>query len=70
MTAERTPCPTGCGRTRGPGKLMCSPCWAEVPRHLQRAVYATWRAWRRNLGDAEAFQAYDQAQNDARAAIR
>lgn len=42
-----TSCPVGCGRTRGVGKLMCLPCWRQVPKHLQSDVYRTWRALRR-----------------------
>lgn len=41
----RTPeCPSGCGRALPAGKVMCSPCWREVPKHLQTEVYAAWRA--------------------------
>lgn len=42
-------CPAGCGRTRRYGQLMCAPCWREVPKHLQREVYAAWRAVCRDL---------------------
>lgn len=44
-TTERTSCPTGCGRTVSPGKMLCPPCWGEVPKHLQAEVYRTWRAY-------------------------
>lgn len=37
-------CPVGCGRKVPAGKVMCGPCWREVPKHLQREVYAAWRA--------------------------
>lgn len=39
-------CPVGCGRAVGAGKLVCGPCWGEVPAHLQQEVYRTWRAYR------------------------
>lgn len=38
-------CPTGCGRAVRRGHLMCGPCWATVPKHLQRDVNRTWRAY-------------------------
>lgn len=37
-------CPVGCGRKLPAGKVMCAPCWREVPKDLQREVYAAWRA--------------------------
>lgn len=40
-------CPTGCGRNRKHGQLMCPTCWREVPSHLQREVYRTWRGYSR-----------------------
>ena len=46
MAEPGTPdrCPTGCGRPLPAMKVMCAPCWREVPQHLQREVYAAWRA--------------------------
>lgn len=44
-------CPTGCGRTHSIDKVMCGPCWREVPEHLKREVYAAWRAVRREPSD-------------------
>jgi hypothetical protein len=38
-------CPVGCGRSVGPGKLMCTKCWSRVPDSLQNRVYATWRKY-------------------------
>jgi hypothetical protein len=63
------PCPTGCVRSRRAGHLMCSPCWAEVPRHLQRDVLRTCRTWRRDPAAAEAFRAYRAASEAAVAAV-
>jgi hypothetical protein len=62
-------CPTGCGRTARTGHLMCGPCWAEVPKHLQREVYRTWRNWRRNVADGDAMRAYREASDAAVAAV-
>lgn len=62
-------CPTGCGRTRRRGHLMCGPCWAEVPKHLQAEVYRTWRKWRRNLADGDALREYQAAHDAALASI-
>lgn len=42
-------CPTLCGRQVEAQKLMCRVCWSKVPQHLQAKVYATWRAYRREL---------------------
>lgn len=58
-------CPTGCGRAQPEGKVMCAPCWREVPKPLQRDVYRTWRKWRRDFGDTEAFTAYLEARDAA-----
>lgn len=68
MTAA--PCPTGCGRSRAAGHLMCRPCWGEVPRHLQRNVHRTWRAWRTDLADPEAMRSYRAASDAAIASVR
>lgn len=82
MTAlgERHPeadgiCPTGCGRRVRMGHLMCAPCWGEVPRHLQRDVLATWRAYSRSASRGaddfpERRQAYEAARDAALASIR
>ena len=43
----RTECPAHCGRLQAPGKFLCRPCWGRVPKPLQDAVYATWRAYGR-----------------------
>lgn len=37
-------CPTGCGRSVRPGKLMCGRCWSVVPVKLQVDIYRTWKA--------------------------
>jgi hypothetical protein len=42
-----TDCPSGCGRPVAAGKLMCAPCWREVPQHLQADVMRTWDRYRR-----------------------
>lgn len=63
-------CPVGCGRHRRSGHLMCATCWREVPAPLQRDVHRTWRAWTRDLRDAEAMRAYRQASDTAIASIR
>jgi hypothetical protein len=67
-------CPTGCGRKRKPGKLMCLTCWRHVPRHLQAAVYRTCRAYgfaARTAADdfAERQAAYSHAVDEALAAV-
>lgn len=68
---SRAVCPAGCGRTVAPGKLMCAPCWREVPPHLQREVYSTWRAFRRRQpGDTSALRAYGAARDAAIGSIR
>lgn len=64
-----TPCPTGCGRAHQPGKLLCLPCWGEVPDHVQADVYRTWQAWKRDFGDPDAFAAYQAARDAAIGAI-
>lgn len=62
-------CPTGCGRTRRQGHLMCGRCWGEVPKHLQRDVLRTWRKWRKDFGNAEAMREYRAAHDAAVAAV-
>lgn len=69
MTRLGAKCPTGCGRPVEAGKLMCRPCWARVPVDLQSKVYATWRAWRKNLDNADLRRAYRSARDNAIAAI-
>lgn len=61
-------CPTGCGRSVRAGHLMCGACWREVPRHLQRDVHRTWRAFCRAAGDEE-FIAYEMAREAAIASV-
>lgn len=60
-------CPTGCNRTVRPGHLMCRTCWAEVPRHLQREVYRTWRLLQR--GADAAVEEYEAARDAAIASV-
>ena len=68
-------CPVGCGRTARPGHLMCGPCWAEVPRELQRDVYRTWRALQatrsraRQFGKTKALEDYQAARDAAIASV-
>lgn len=62
-------CPTGCGRALPRGKVMCGPCWSEVPRHLQREVYAAWRAVCRDLS-GENLRRHREAKNAAIGSIR
>jgi len=54
-----TACPTGCGRTRKGGHLMCGACWRMVPKHLQSDVNRTWWAILRGRKGAslETYQA-------------
>lgn len=69
MTGFFASCPTGCTRKVDPGKLMCRPCWAKVPQDLQKRVYATWRAWRKDFGNEQAMLDYDTAKENAIASI-
>lgn len=62
-------CPTGCGRTPREGHLMCAPCWREVPKRLQLDVLRTWRKWRKDFGDLDAFNAYLEARDAAIGAV-
>jgi len=62
-------CPTGCGRGVRPGHLMCAPCWREVPSHLQRDVYRTWRAYNRGY-TSDQWDAYVVARDAAIGSIR
>lgn len=70
MTGLRPKCPTGCGRPVPVGKLMCLPCWREVPPHLQREVYRAWRAWSRDMGNVAKMHAYGEIRDQAIGAIR
>lgn len=70
MTRLGSRCPSGCGRTVAAGKLMCRPCWSEVPREIQQQVYRTWRAWSRDLDDNEAMHAYRAAREAALGCVR
>lgn len=71
-----TPCPSGCGRVQQPGKLLCLPCWREVPKFLQAEVYRTLRAYRKAdfRADPEGFgvasRAYRAARDAALGSIR
>lgn len=73
-----TDCPTGCGRKQQPGKLLCYPCWREVPAHIQRDVYRTWRALQRERAQrprdmdawGEALAQYEAAREAAIGSIR
>lgn len=74
MSPSNGTCPTGCGRSARVGHLMCGPCWSLVPKHLQRDVYRTWRAYRKaalagadDYPDREAE--YNQASEAAIASI-
>lgn len=69
MTADMQ-CPTGCGRTHREGQLLCPPCWAEVPKVLKNQVNNTWRRWRRDFGDLDAFIAYEAARDAAITAVK
>jgi len=64
-------CPTGCGDTVAPGRLMCFACWGNVPKHLQREVNRAWRAINGlGFGNCDALAAYDRARAAAIGAIR
>lgn len=43
-------CPTGCGRQRTAGHLLCKTCWTRVPPQLQTEVNQTWRKYRAFTG--------------------
>lgn len=64
------PCPVrGCHRAvPAAGKLCCGPHWHALPRDLQRAVLATWRAWNRDHTTA-AWAAYTEARDAALTAL-
>jgi hypothetical protein len=63
-------CPSRCGRNRVTGQLLCRPCWGDVPRHLQREVHRTWRAWRADLGDPDLMRSHRSASDAAIASVR
>lgn len=68
-------CPTGCGRAVRMGYLMCGTCWREVPKHLQRDVLSTWRAYSRAASRGaddfpERREAYELARSAALGSIR
>jgi hypothetical protein len=65
MAIESRACPTGCGRHVLAGHLMCAACWRKVPKPLQAAVHRAWRAWRRDLGNAELMRAHTRAADAA-----
>jgi len=48
---------------------MCGQCWREVPAHLQREVYAAWRAVCNDLS-AEALRRHREAKDAAIGSIR
>lgn len=68
-------CPTGCGRSTAPARIMCDPCWGRVPTDVQRELYAAWRAYQaadRGGIDAAWFayrDAYDAAVEAARGGV-
>lgn len=71
---DRMSCPAGCGRSVAPGKLLCRPCWGEVPRDVQREVYRTWREYRDTpvhhaVQLASARAAYREARDKAIGAV-
>lgn len=70
MTTLRSKCPTGCGRAVAPGKLMCAPCWREVPKELQREVYAAWRALSSGSTVGDPVERYRAARDAAIGSIR
>lgn len=47
---------------------MCPRCWAEVPRDIQREVYASWRAFNRD--EDGAWERYQAARDKALGAIQ
>jgi hypothetical protein len=67
MPTLEAKCPSGCGRKVSTGKLMCGPCWREVPKDIQVDVYRTWRAYRRAAENgADDFDVRGQEYADAR----
>lgn len=62
-------CPAiGCTRHVAPSRLLCGPCWHQVPAPVQRRV---WAAWRDLLdGFPGARDRYREARDDAIASLR
>lgn len=67
-------CPVGCGRNVAPAKLLCLPCWREVPDLIKRRVLDTWKAYTKSLGNSlthtpearkAARAAYQEARDEA-----
>lgn len=58
-----------CPRKLGRDKLMCGLHWGAVPPDLQRRVHATYRAWLKDLGNAELMREYRAAATDAIEAV-
>lgn len=67
-TTDPNLCPTGCGRRRRHGHLMCARCWREVPKAVQDNVQRSWRALSRDMTD-DTMRAYVLAREDALASI-
>lgn len=66
---ERLPCPTECGRTVEPGRLLCRSCWSKVPAVLQRDVNVSWRNYcHADIDDPAALDAARTAYIEARSA--
>jgi hypothetical protein len=48
---------------------MCPACWRKVPSDLQSQVYRAWRAWRRDLGNADLMHEHDHVSDLAIKAV-
>lgn len=46
-------------------KLMCLGHWRDVPTPVRNRVVTALAAWRRNMADADALMALQQAQAEA-----
>lgn len=44
-------CRRSCDRQVDANKAFCGPCWAQVPRRVQVAIYASWNRVLKNEGD-------------------
>lgn len=65
---EKSPCiVAGCPNFKPHDHAMCRPCWRQVPRELQRAVYRAWRERGRDYPGADARHL--QALEDAAASV-
>ncbi|MBI1386660.1 MAG: hypothetical protein GC150_17280 [Rhizobiales bacterium] len=67
MTSSRI-CPVpGCGAPIRAGHLMCGPCWANVPKELQKPVNTSWRRVGATCGKDKlaALRTYRQAADAA-----